>query len=303
MSGNVDRLCAKKGCDNVGKHLCSGCGEEIYCSKECQKAHWADHKASCKSAVKPESAALLKSLDSLSIKQLKNVMKAKAATFDSKKKSIVLTKLDSIVEKPNLVKFVQEHVNISEVEGLLTVESTSVSSSSSSTKSKSRPVNAAAAAAAAANAVNPAMPSPSQLRQQAKMMREQPNAVRKANAMFANMTDAQIRQYADQIEQVCLHFACSPLHTPSNTLCQHGCAPTLPTLCAPQNAHTLYRYEHMSFTCAFMLTASPQFQTQLQAAADPQMLQEMAKMAQMPAKDRDQLQHIQVRDKSTLYAI
>eukprot|EP01032_Pedospumella_encystans_P033902 gene33902-38315_t len=116
MSSNVDRLCAKKGCDNVGKHLCSGCGEEIYCSKECQKAHWAEHKPSCKSAVKPESAALLKSLDSLSIKQLKNVMKAKAATFDNKKKTIVLTKLESIVEKPNLVKFVQEHVNISEVE-------------------------------------------------------------------------------------------------------------------------------------------------------------------------------------------
>lgn len=31
----------------------------------------------------------------------------------------------------------------------------------------------------------------------------------------------------------------------------------------------------------------------LQAAADPQMLQEMAKMAQMSPKDRDQLQHIQ----------
>ena len=45
------------------------------------------------------------------------------------------------------------------------------------------------------------------------------------------------------------------------------------------------------------------FQTLSQAAADPQMLQEMAKMAQMPAKDRDQLQHIQVRNNSTLRAI
>ena len=201
MSSNVDRLCAKKGCDNVGKHLCSGCGEEIYCSKECQKAHWAEHKPSCKSAVKPESAALLKSLDSLSIKQLKNVMKAKAATFDNKKKTIVLTKLESIVEKPNLVKFVQEHVNISEVEGLLSSSPGSDVSSSSSSSIKSKQ-NKAAAAAAAAAAANPALPSPTQLRQQAKMMREQPNAVRKANAMFANMTDAQIRQYADQIEQV-----------------------------------------------------------------------------------------------------
>ena len=201
MSSNVDRLCANKNCNNVGKHLCSGCGEEIYCSKECQKAHWADHKASCKSAVKPESAALLKSLDSLSIKQLKNVMKAKAATFENKKKAIVLTNLESIVEKPNLVKFVQEYVEIAEVEGLLSagVETVGSTSSSSSSSSKSKQQRAAAAAAAAQKA---AMPSPDQLRQQAKMMREQPNAVRKANAMFANMTDAQIRQYADQIEQV-----------------------------------------------------------------------------------------------------
>lgn len=129
-------------------------------------------------------------------------MKAKAATFDNKKKTIVLTKLESIVEKPNLVKFVQEHVNISEVEGLLSSNfGSDVSSSSSSSSIKSKQ-NKAAAAAAAAAATNPALPSPSQLRQQAKMMREQPNAVRKANAMFANMTDAQIRQYADQIEQV-----------------------------------------------------------------------------------------------------
>lgn len=207
MSSNVDRLCANKNCNKVGKHLCSGCGEEIYCSKECQKSHWADHKQSCKTAVKPEAAALLKSLDSLSIKQLKNVMKAKAATFDNKKKQIVLTKLDSIVEKPNLVKFVQEHVEISEVEGLLSASPSSDSINASSSSSSSSKSNQAYKAAAAAAAKQP-MPSPDQLRQQAKMMREQPNAVRKANAMFANMTDAQIRQYADQIEQVCILLSC-----------------------------------------------------------------------------------------------
>ena len=49
---------------------------------------------------------------------------------------------------------------------------------------------------------NQPMPTPKQMRDQARMMRQQPDAVRRANAMFASMTDEQIRQYADQIEQV-----------------------------------------------------------------------------------------------------
>lgn len=209
----------------MGKHLCSGCGEEIYCSKDCQKAHWALHKNACNSAVKPEAVAFMKSLDSLSIKQLKNVMKAKAASYDNKKKAIVLTKLESIVEKPNLVKFVEEHVELSEVEALLSAsaDAGAGTSSSSSSKGSSKATKASAAS-------SQPMPTPKQLREQARMMREQPNAVRRANAMFEKMTDEQIRQYADQIEQ---------------------------------------------------------------AASDPAMMQEMARMAKMSPRDRTALQHIQ----------
>jgi hypothetical protein len=193
-----DRKCANKGCGNTGKHLCSACGEEIYCSKECQKVHWPAHKEACKSAVKPESVAFLKSFDSLSIKQLQNVLKAKAATFEGKKKAIILGKLESMVEKPNLVKLVEEHVQLSEVEALLSApvgEANSGSSSSSSAGSKAK---------TSRSSPTPPMhmPTPKQLREQARMMREQPGAVRRANAMFQNMTDEQIRQYADQIEQV-----------------------------------------------------------------------------------------------------
>ena len=201
MSTATDRKCANKGCSNLGKHLCSGCGEEIYCSKDCQKAHWTSHKTACQSAVKPEAVAFLKSLDSLSIKQLKNVMKAKAASFDGKKKTIVLKKMEDIVEKPNLVKFVGEYVQLSEVEALLSAANAdpSLGSSSGSVGSKSK--SASSRTTSSINNNQP-MPTPKQLREQAKMMREQPNAVRRANAMFQNMTDAQIRQYADQIEQV-----------------------------------------------------------------------------------------------------
>lgn len=198
----VDRLCASSSCSNVGKHLCSGCGEEIYCSKECQKSHWATHKQSCKTAVKPEAAAFLKSFDSLSAKQLKNIMKAKAATYEGKRKSSVLAKLENIVEKPGLVKLVSEHVDPSEVEGLLSgsfvgVNESRNSSSSSTIKDKRKTSN---------SNNNGPTPTPEQLRQQASMMRKQPHLVRKANAAFANMTDEQIRQYADQLDQVGLHI-------------------------------------------------------------------------------------------------
>jgi hypothetical protein len=207
---SVDRLCANKNCNQVGKHLCGGCGEEIYCSKECQKAHWATHKAACKSAVKPEAMALLNSFDSLSIKQLKNLMKAKAASFEGKKRQIVLSKLENIVEKPNLVNFVKEYVELSEVESLLSSPPPTASSSSSSGNAGKPSSNSGNSSSSSATKrrggieKNNHMPmlTPAQLRQQASMMRQQPNLVRKANPMFANMTDAQIREYADQIEKV-----------------------------------------------------------------------------------------------------
>jgi len=203
---SADRCCAARNCANVGKHLCSGCGEEIYCSKDCQKKDWPVHKPTCKSAVKPEAAALMQSFDQYSIKQLKNIVKAKAATFDAKKKAIILQKLENIVEKPALVKFVKENVEVREVEGLLSGPSAAEGNSSSSSSSSSSRSSSSAAkdnakkqkpSAKAAN--NQPMPTPAQLRQQAQMMRQQPAAVRKSNPAFANMTDAQILQYADQI--------------------------------------------------------------------------------------------------------
>jgi hypothetical protein len=45
-------------------------------------------------------------------------------------------------------------------------------------------------------------PTPDQLRQQAAMIRKNPAMVRRANDMFKNFTDEQIKAYADQLEQV-----------------------------------------------------------------------------------------------------
>jgi hypothetical protein len=193
----TEKICGNVNCKKIGKHLCAGCVEEIYCSRECQKEHWSAHKLACKTAVKPEAAAFLKSFDDLSVKQLKNIMKAKSASFDKKKKDKVLANLERIVEKPSLVKLVQEHVTLDEIESLLTAstpasDATTSSSSSINAKKKATP----------ASTNGQVMPTPAQLRQNAKMMREHPNLVRQQNAAFKNMTDAQIRSYADQMEIV-----------------------------------------------------------------------------------------------------
>lgn len=210
----MEQLCANPTCNNPGKHLCSGCGGESYCSKECQKAHWPIHKSTCKASVKPEAAAFLKDFDMLTPKQLKNILKAKAATYESKKKSTVLAKLENVVEKPALIKLVKEHVNASEIELLL-------SNPAGSLKDQYDQANTAAnqQAKGASNArvkkqttfapevaSKLATPSPDQLRQQASMMRKNPGLVRKANAAFAHLSDEQIRQYADQLELVCSNY-------------------------------------------------------------------------------------------------
>lgn len=157
-----------------------------------------DHKVVCKSA--SINSTQTTTLESLSIKQLKNIMKAKAATYDGKKKAIVHAQLENIIEKPSLLKFVQEHVKPSEIDTLLsqsTNESSTISSSSSSggTKVKSNK-----------QANNTPTPTPEQMKEQAKMMRKNPDLVRKANAVFKDMTDEQIRAYADQIDQVRSHI-------------------------------------------------------------------------------------------------
>jgi hypothetical protein len=128
--------------------------------------HWPTHKVQCQKAVKPETASFLKSIDSLSIKQLKNIMKAKAASMDTKKRASVLSQLDQIVEKPSLVKFVEEHVQRSEIEGLLSTSGAS-SSSSSSSSSGSKSKQGGRSSQAGSAAVAP--PTAQQMRQQASV--------------------------------------------------------------------------------------------------------------------------------------
>ena len=42
------RRCACPGCPNGGRNKCSACKRVEYCSRACQKLHWAAHKTACK---------------------------------------------------------------------------------------------------------------------------------------------------------------------------------------------------------------------------------------------------------------
>jgi hypothetical protein len=162
----------------------------------------ATHKQLCQLAVKPEATAVLSNFESLSIKQLKNILKAKAASYDNKKKNAILNKMDTIAEKPALEKLVADHVKPSEVEALLSNSSKATAQVGSSSSAAGKNKNTTTSTSSKRNAPAQPTPSPDQLRQQAKMMRENPQMVRNAQASFANMTDEQIRSYADQLETV-----------------------------------------------------------------------------------------------------
>jgi len=48
-------VCAADGCKQVGTKLCSRCGAEAYCSAECQRRRWREHKLVCQKVDSPEN--------------------------------------------------------------------------------------------------------------------------------------------------------------------------------------------------------------------------------------------------------
>jgi hypothetical protein len=100
--------------------------------------------------------------------------------------------LEKVVEKPELIKFISEFVEFSEVPDLLVSPKAEDKFAHVANKYKSKSIKFD----------GQAKPSANQMKEQANMMRSNPDLVRKANPAFANYSDQQIRQLADELDQM-----------------------------------------------------------------------------------------------------
>ena len=152
----------------------------------------------------------MSTFESLSVRQLKHLLNAKCCSahgYSEKKRTIILAVMEKMKEKEALVKLVRENVQPDEVEILLAsqppISSSSESSSSgNSSRSSSSKKQRERAEKAKAALDNHNMPSPEMLRKQAREMSRNPDMVRRANPQFRNLTDAQIREQAREMEKM-----------------------------------------------------------------------------------------------------
>ena len=220
MAAKEYGVCSRRGCENKGTKLCMQCAEVAYCSKECQKIDWkGGHKEACRAATKPEIVSLTNNFEDLSIGQLKNLLITKAGSYNENKRQITLKKMEQRQnDKSQLLKLVSENVKPDEVEALLSntsgssidnkngsgsanggnsnVSDVGGSNSNMTKKERQRAEKAKAALE------NKNLPSADMLRKQARQMSRNPELVRKANPQFRNMSDAEIREQARQMEMM-----------------------------------------------------------------------------------------------------
>lgn len=206
-------VCSRAGCSKAGTKLCSQCGEAAYCSGECQKEAWiTGHKEQCCLATKPEVVTMTQKMDDLSLKQLKNVVIAKAAQYNANRRAIILAKLEQKEkDKGQLLTLAAENVLVSEIEPLLTGRGGAASGGSSSgggggasttlSSSGGKKVLSRKDKVKAALEEHK-MPSVEQLRKQARTMSRNPELVRRANPEMRHLTDAQIREHAREMEKM-----------------------------------------------------------------------------------------------------
>lgn len=204
----ISTKCTNPSCENDGKHLCKNCVEARYCSADCQREHWSRHKLSCKLAHKPEAVALQQSFKDMSVQQLRNILKAKMREFTETRRKALQTSLDNALEKPTLLKLVQDNVDPSEIDTLLSKPSSTPAPSSSSGKGSSSSVagrgskSSRSTGYSAQTANGNAMPTAETIRKNAREIRNHPNLARQQIPAFANFSDAEIIAHANQMEKV-----------------------------------------------------------------------------------------------------
>ncbi len=175
--------------------VCSGCADVHYCSRECQKTHWAEHKKTCKSKTGPRTIEKLKE------SELRSVLIEKAETYDNKvKKNTLKNKAENPEEKIEVLRsLAKDNVDDSEINELLARAEAKLKKKEERLASTANKHTGGKKIKPPSN-FTPGTPTPEQMLQQAAFMRKNPDAVRKAQPAFANLSDEQIKSYADQLE-------------------------------------------------------------------------------------------------------
>lgn len=142
--------------------------------------------------------------NSLSIKKLKHILLAKSLEVDSKIASTMKNTVSTAVEKESLISLCNQYIDPSDIERL----------TNATLYNNSPPTTAALKNPSATAQPIPKMDdmkqraeqlssqSPDQLKYQAACMRRDPNSIRRSSPEYAQLSDAQIFQMADQMEQL-----------------------------------------------------------------------------------------------------
>lgn len=144
-------------------------------------------------------------MDSLSIKQLKYLLKMKASSLSEKEGKILREKEAELIEKPPLAALVESSMTHGEMKRFLAAyaqekaapaQSSSMRRSSSSSSSSSRRNSQDKQLEDLKRA------TPDQLRAQARMFRGNPDAIRRSNPQLAHMSNAELIASAEQMEMM-----------------------------------------------------------------------------------------------------
>ena len=79
----VAEKCNYKDCPNIGTKLCGGCKLQRYCSLECQKNNWPEHRRMCKSHQKTSLLATKKNLFTEALSYDNQISEAKKAVDEA----------------------------------------------------------------------------------------------------------------------------------------------------------------------------------------------------------------------------
>ena len=151
-------------------------------------------------------------IESLSIKQIKHVLRAKCHQLEESTAKRIHAQLSTIVEKNALVSLCQENVAVAELDSLLASPYGNTTGAAPTPPTQTKAANSVPANNAGTGStmsgtdykrhINSHMGSPDQLRYSASCMRRDPAGFRRSNPEAAQYSDEQIFAMATNMEQM-----------------------------------------------------------------------------------------------------